>query len=427
MAVGEGGGAHTGSGMHKRAVAITGLGVLSPIGQSVAEVIASLRSGRSGIAAVQLEPLAKAIPAGVVTGNFEEAFTRLERPFMDRVQHFAVLAARQAIEDAGIADFAPYGLRAGVYYGNVNGGAASVQAWAQQLLAEGKQASRPFTAMAIMSNGGAAQISIRNKILGPVLTHGSACGASGIAIGEAARAIADGYLDIAVAGGSEAPLSAMVSGVFSGTRAMSQPDPADPARSCKPFATARSGLVLGEGGAFVILESEAHAKARNATIYGYLRGYGVSSDASHIGMPAAEGQVRALQAALEHAGLQPGEIQYINAHATATDGGDVIEADSIRTVFGEGPDDAQVSSTKAVHGHLLGAAGALELVVTVLAMHASVLPASVNMDDMDPRCSLNHVGPSPRTDIRIENALSFSCGFGGTNAALIVSRRPKSV
>lgn len=413
--------------MRKRAVAITGLGVLSPIGHDVAEVVASLRTGRSGIAAVQFDPLLMPIPAGVVTGDFEGAFTRLEQPFMERVQHFAVLAARQAIVHAGIEDFAAFGLRAGVYYGNVNGGASSVQAWAQNLLAEGKQASRPFTAMAIMANGGAAQISIRNKIMGPVLTHGTACAASGVAIGEAARAIADGYLDIAVAGGSEAPLSAMVGGVFSGTRAMSRPDPDDPSRSCKPFGKARSGLVLGEGGAFLVLESEEHAKARNATILGYLRGYGVSSDASHIGMPATEGQVLALQAALAHAGLQPRDIQYINAHATATDGGDVIESESIRTVFGDSPDDAWVSSTKAVHGHLLGAASALELVVTVLAMQASVLPASMHMDEADPRCSLNHVGPSPRTDVRIENALSFSCGFGGTNAALIVSRGPNPV
>lgn len=412
--------------MSKRAVAITGLGVLSPIGQSLAEVVESVRAGRSGIGTVQPDPLVKAVPAGLVTGDFEEAFTRLERPFMDRVQHFAVLAAKQAISDAGIEDFAAYGLRAGVYYGNVNGGAAAVQSWAHSILAEGKQASRPFTAMAIMSNGGAAQISIRNRILGPVLTHGSACGSSAVAIGEAARAIADGYLDIAIAGGSEAPLSATVIGVFSGTRAMSSPDPEDPSRSCKPFAKARSGLVLGEGGAFLILESKSHAKDRNATIYGYLRGYGVSSDASHIGMPATEGQVRALQAALDHAGLQPSDIQYINAHATATEGGDVIESESIRTVFGQGPGDAHVSSTKAVHGHLLGATSALELVVTVLAMQESVLPASIHMDEMDPRCSLNHVGPLPKTDFHIANALSFSCGFGGTNAALIVSRSPQS-
>lgn len=412
--------------MSRRAVAITGLGVLSPIGQSLVEVVESLRTGRSGIGTVQPYPLIRAVPAGVVDRDFEDAFTKLERPFMDRVQHFAVLAARQAFTDAGIENFAAYGLRAGVYYGNVNGGAAAVQSWCHDILVEGKQASRPFTAMAVMCNGGAAQISIRNQILGPVLTHGSACGSSGVAIGEAARAIADDYLDIAVAGGSEAPLSATVISVFSGTRAMSRPDPEDPSRSCKPFAKARSGLVLGEGGAFLILESESHAKARGAHIYGYLRGYGVSSDASHIGMPATEGQVRALDAALDHAGLQACDIQYINAHATATDGGDVVEAESIRTVFGQGPGDAHVSSTKAVHGHLLGATSALELVVTVLAMQESVLPASIHMGEVDPRCALNHVGPLPKSDFHIDNALSFSCGFGGTNAALIVSRSPKS-
>lgn len=410
--------------MSKRAVAITGLGVISPIGQTVPEVIASIRAGRSGVASITPEPIAKPVPAGVVEGDFEAAFSPLERPFMHRVQHFAVLAAQQAITDAGITDFTPYGLRAGVYYGNVNGGASAVQAWVHSLVVDGKQASRPFTAMSIMSNGGAAQISIRNKIAGPVLTHASACASSGIAIGDAARAIADGYLDVAVAGGAEAPLSAGVVGVFLGTRAMAKPDPEDPSRSCKPFSQARSGLVLGEGGAFLVLESEAHAKARGARIYGYVRGYGVSSDATHIGMPATHGQVMALRAALESAQLGPRDIQYINAHATATDGGDVIEADSIRSVFGQGPEDAWVSSTKAVHGHLLGGASALELVITVLAMEHSVLPATNHLDEVDPKCALNHVGPRPRADVRIDNALSFSCGFGGTNAALIVSRSP---
>ena len=200
---------------------------------------------------------------------------------------------------------------------------------------------------------------------------------------------------------------------------MARPDPIDPATTCRPFSKDRSGLVLGEGGAFLVLEAEEHAKARGARIYGYLRGYGVSSDATHIGMPATPGQVMALQAALEHARLDPGDIQYINAHATATDGGDVIEAESIRTVFGHGPDDAFVSSTKAVHGHLLGAASALELVITVLAMDQSILPASNHLGEIDPQCALNHVGPRPRTDVPINNALSFSCGFGGTNAALI--------
>lgn len=408
--------------MSKRAVAITGLGVISPIGQTPTEVAASIREGRSGITTITPEPISKPVPAGVVDGEFEASFTPLERPFLHRVQHFAILAAQQAIADAGIEDFTPYGLRAGVYYGNVNGGASAVQAWVQNLVVDGKQASRPFTAMSIMSNGGGAQISIRNKITGPVLTHASACASSGIAIGDAARAIADGYLDIAVAGGAEAPLSAGVVGVFLGTRAVAKPHPDDPARSCRPFSADRSGLVLGEGGAFLILEAEEKAKARGARIYGYLRGYGVSSDASHIGMPATPGQVLALQAALQDAELAPGDINYINAHATATDGGDVIEAASIRTVFGQEADSPWVSSTKAVHGHLLGAASALELVITVLAMNESVLPATNYLDAVDPECGLHHVGPVPRPDSPIQNALSFSCGFGGTNAALIVSR-----
>lgn len=408
----------------KRAVAITGLGVISPIGLNTTQVVESLRSARSGIVAIQPQPITKPVPAGVVPADFEEAFSKLERPFMERVQHFGVLAAKQAIDDAGITDFRPYGLRAGVYYGDVNGGAATIQAWTHALHVEGKQASRPFTAMASMANGGAAQISIRNQILGPVLTHASACASSGIAIGDAARAIADGYLDVAVAGGAEAPLCAAVVGVFAGTRAMAKPDPIDPATTCRPFSKDRTGLVLGEGGAFLVLEAEEHARARGARIYGYLRGYGVSSDATHIGMPATPGQVMALQAALEHAQLAPRDIQYINAHATATDGGDVIEAESIRTVFGQGPEDAFVSSTKSVHGHLLGAASALELVITVLAMDQAVLPASNHLGEVDPQCTLNHVGQRPRTDARIDNALSFSCGFGGTNAALIVSRSP---
>lgn len=410
--------------MNKRAVAITGLGVLSPVGLSVPEVIESLRTGRSGIDLTQPDPLEKPVPAGLVVGTFDEEFTKLERPFLDRCQHLAILAARQAMKDAGIEDFSGYGQKAGLYYGNVNGGAAAEQAWAYDILATGKQASRPWSAMAIMSNGGAAQIAIRHQVKGPVLTHGSACGSSGVAIGEAARAIADGYLDVAVAGGAEAPLSACVIGVFSGTRAMSKPDSEDVSRSCKPFSKNRSGLVLGEGAAFLVLEEGSKAIERGAKIYGYVTGYGVSNDAHHIGMPASEGQVRALSAALEHAGLDPSEIQYINAHATATDGGDAIESESIRTVFGESVDSPAVSSTKSVHGHLLGATSALEMLITVVAMNESILPASIHLDEVDPRCTLNHVGNEPITDAHIENALSFSCGFGGTNVALIVSRKP---
>lgn len=405
-------------------VAITGLGVISPIGLDVQSVAASLRDARSGIRTMQSPPLQRDLAAGAIDVSFEDRFTRLELPFLDRCQQMAILAARQAVEDAGFDLFDRFGQRAGLYYGNVNGGVASAQAWYQQMLLEGKQASRPFSAMAIMGNAGAAQVALRHKVLGPVVTNATACGSSGVAISDAARAIRDGYLDVAIAGGAEAPLVASLVGVFQGTRAMSPPDSVDPARTCKPFARDRSGLVLGEGAAFLVLESAAHARARGARCHGYVSGSGISNDAHHIGMPASEGQVRALRAALSDASLQPGDIGYVNAHATATDGGDVIEAAALREVFGAGTQDARVSSTKSVHGHLLGATSALELLLTVVAMERSMLPASAHLDEVDPRCRLNHVGARPIADHPIAHALSFSCGFGGTNVALVVSGRP---
>jgi 3-oxoacyl-[acyl-carrier-protein] synthase II len=403
-------------------VAITGLGVISPIGLDVSAVAASLREARSGIRLVHTPPLRNGFAVGAIEASFQEEFTKIELPFLDRCQQMAVLAARQATADAGFDSFAEFGQRAGVYYGNVNGGVSAAQAWYEQMLLEHKQAARPFAAMAIMGNAGAAQVAIRHQVLGPVISNCTACGSSGVAIGDAARAIADGYLDVAIAGGAEAPVVASLMGVFQGTRAMSPPDPEDVARSCKPFASNRSGLVLGEGAAFLVLESVEHARARGARCHGYLSGYGVSSDAHHIGMPATEGQVRALRAALEDAALQPGDIGYVNAHATATGGGDVIEAAALREVFGAGPGSAAVSSTKSVHGHLIGATSALELLLTVVAMEQSLLPASAHLDEVDPRCELNHVGIRPLTGRAFDHALSFSCGFGGTNVALVVSR-----
>ena len=408
-------------------VAITGMGVLSPIGLGVPEVADALREARSGLRLLKAPPIERDFVAGVIEASFEDAFTKLELPFLDRTQQMALLAARQAIDDAGLdPSFAAYGQRGGVYYGNVNGGAATGQGWMEQLLLANRQASRPFTAMAIMGNAGAAQIALRHQVLGPVISIATACGSSGVAIGEAARAIADGHLDIAIAGGAEAPLVAMIMGVFQGTRAMSAPDPSDPSRSCKPFSRQRSGLVMGEGAAFVVLESLERACSRGARLHGVVSGYGVSNDAHHIGMPATEGQVRSLRAALDDAGLKPADIGYVNAHATATDGGDVIEAAALREVFGAGPTDPPVSSTKSVHGHLLGATSALELVVTLVAMRESLLPASAHIGDPDPRCELNHVGPRPLAGRSIGHALSFSCGFGGTNVALVVSRSPSS-
>lgn len=407
--------------MARNPVAITGLGVLSPIGLSIGEVEASIASTRSGIVPFKAPPLKKTFPAGVVQARFDDRFTPLELPFLDRCQQMAIVAADQAIAQSGHTDFDAYGMRAAVHYGNVNGGVATAQAWYQQMLVDGRQASRPFTAMAIMGNAGAAQISIRRVVRGPVVTHASACSSSGVAIAEAARAIADGHLDVAIAGGAEAPLTASLLGVFDGTRSLAKLDPHDPSRSCKPFSSQRSGLVVGEGAAFLVLESERNARARGAEILGYVAGCAIGSDAWHIGMPDSNGQRATLRQALACAELAPGDIGYVNAHATATTGGDVIESDAIRSVFGTGSGAPAVSSTKGVHGHLLGATSALEAVITLAAIRTSTLPATAHLDQIDPKCALNHIPGEAATGTKIAHALSFSCGFGGTNAALILS------
>ncbi|MDB5823475.1 MAG: beta-ketoacyl-[acyl-carrier-protein] synthase family protein [Herminiimonas sp.] len=405
----------------QRTVVITGMGVISPIGLNPSEVASSLLVSRSGIGWVDASPLSRRFPGGIIRHQFEHCFSRMELPYLDRCQQMAVLAADQAAEDAGFHNFAELGLRAGLYYGSVSGGAASQQDWCRQFLVDGRQASSPYAAMAIMQNSGAAQVSIRKQIRGPVLTYNTACASSGIAIGEAQRAIRAGLIDIAIAGGAEACLVAGMLGMFDGTHALSPGDPEDVSRSCKPFSTKRRGLVLGEGAAFVVLESEQHARARKARVHAVMAGYGTAADGYHIGSPQASGQASAMRAALHDAGLDPADIHYLNAHATATAGGDVVEAEAIRSVFSGGADAVPVSSTKSLHGHLMGAASALELIVTIIAMRNSILPATAHLDSIDPRCDLNHVAVRPRMDSSIKNALSFSAGFGGTNVALVIA------
>jgi len=405
----------------KREVVITGMGVVSPIGCGVAELVSQVSAGRSGIRLCEPQWLQKKFPGGVVPRTFTSEFTKLELPFLDRCPQMAVVAARQAIADAGLGDFSGYAQRAGLYYGTVIGGAETAEFGYEQMLIEHKNA-RPFAMMAMMHNAGAAQISIRHQILGPVLTYSTACASSGSAIGEAMRAVRDGYLDVAVAGGAEAPLTPATFNGFDATRALAIPDKLDVARSCRPFAQDRAGLVVGEGAAFIVIESAEHAQRRGAPCYAALSGYGIASDGYHIGSPKAEGEAMALRLALTDAGLAPADIGYYNAHATATRGGDAIEAKAIHLAFGEAAQSLPVSSTKSLHGHLLGAASALELMITVVAMTESFLPATAHLDAIDPECGLNHVANYPVFDRQIEHAMSFSSGFGGTNVALVISK-----
>ena len=406
----------------RQAVVITGMGVVSPIGASVAELASALLETRSGIQQIQPPPLGRAYPAAIVPGDIGKKFSTLELVYLDRCQQLALLAAGDALRDAGLERMERFGARAGLYYGNVNGGGATAQASYRQLLCEQMQAGKPYALMAIMQNGGAAQISIRHGITGPVHTHGSACAASGAAIGEAARAIRDGYLDIAIAGGAEAPLtSAMLFG-FEGARALARIDPADIAASCRPFDIRRRGLVLGEGAAFLLLESASHARQRGAACLAYLSGYGSAADTHHIAMPSADGQARAIRMALADAGVEPAQLDYVNAHGTATRGGDPVEASAIRSVFGSGSASVPVSSTKALHGHLLGAAGAIECIIAVIAIRHRMLPATAGLEQPDPACMLNHVACQSLPNQEVHTAMSLSCGFGGTNVALVVSK-----
>jgi 3-oxoacyl-[acyl-carrier-protein] synthase II len=406
-------------------VAVTGIGLQCPIGVTVAEVGASLKALRSGIRRIEAPPLQRAYPAGVVDLETESFFSRLDAVYLDRCQQLAALAGRNALADAGLERLDALGARAGLYYGNVNGGSSRAQADYRQLLCNGQQATNPFSIIAIMHNSGAAYLSIRHGIGGPVHTHGSACVASGAAIGEAARAIRDGHIDIALAGGAEAPLSAAILAGFEGMRALAPVDALDVAQSCKPFSSARSGLVLGEGAAFLVLESATHARRRGARCLAWLQGYGIASDCHHMAAPHAAGQEAALRQALSDAGLAPSQVDYLNAHATGTRGGDVVEAGAIRSVFGAGSASVPVSSTKALHGHLLGAASAVESVVALLAITEGILPATAFLEQPDPACALNHLINKSLHGYAINRAMSLSCGFGGTNVALVFSRYPE--
>ena len=405
-------------------VVVTGMGIVSPIGQSPSEVLDSLLAVRSGISLWSAEGFTKTFPAGIVHGDFDAGFEKKDLPYLDRGTKIGVAAAEQAMADACLpSDLGAFGPRAGIFAGTVNGGIGSVCQWLREHCVAGKQTARPFTLMAGMPNAPAAWISIRHQITGPVITHTSACSSSGAAIGDALRWIRAGYLDLAIAGGYEAALVAPVMGAWDGLRALARPDPDDVGRSCRPFSRDRNGLVLAEGSVFLILESADHALSRGARIYATLSGYGIASDAYHVGSPHSRGQTAAVTGALRDAGLNPSDLSYISAHATATPTGDPVEVAAIRAALGAAADTVPVSSTKAQHGHLLGAASAMELAVCVLAMQHDFLPATAFLDDIDPACALRHVPGVAEQGVQIRHTLSLSAGFGGTNVALILSKR----
>ncbi len=412
--------------MGARRVAITGAGVISPLGNSLAEFHRALAEGRSGIRRLPEEiTQGSGVQVGaMVDWNPVPMFTEAEAINIDRVGQFAIAAATQALGASGLDLNSARRERIGVHWGTGMGGAHTLEASFQRLYGSRDWRARPLTVVMAMNNAAGSNVALRHGLRGPFANYSTACSSSAMALGEAMRTIAAGRADAMIAGGSEALLTPGTLAAWFALRTLAPADPADPAASCKPFDKRRSGLVLGEGAAAFVLEDESHARARGAHIHGYLTGYGNSCDATHMSRPDRDGQVRAMQEALAESAREPGDIGYINAHGTATMVGDTVEADAVRAVFGEPDGDGavRVSSTKSLHGHLLGGAGALEFAAALLALEKGIAPPTAYLEQPDPACRVRHV-PMKSEKIALPRAvMSNSFAFGGSNVVLIAER-----
>lgn len=398
------------------------MGVVTPLGESVREFFTALLDARSGIGPVpaSIYPGPACLAAGLVPFDPQRYWPPHQAAQFDRATQFALAAVRHALADASLELTEDASFRAGTYWGTGLGGAGTIEE-SYRLLYLGNGRVRPSSVVLGMNNAAAGQISILNGLRGPLLNVSTACSSSATSIGEAYRAIKAGYADVIVAGGSEALVTDGNLRAWDAMQALAHADPEDPARSCKPFSARRRGIVLGEGAAALILESAEHAEGRGAKIYAELAGYGNASDASHISKPAADGQVRAMHAALADAQLAPADIGYVNAHGTATLVGDVVETSAIRQVFGDAARDVAVSSTKALHGHMMGATGSVEMVAAIAALTVGMVPPTAHLDCADPACDLDYVPNTPRA-VPLEAVMSNSFGFGGMNAVLIARR-----
>jgi 3-oxoacyl-[acyl-carrier-protein] synthase II len=406
-----------------RRVAITGIGIVSPLGNDPRSFFDHLVRGRSGIGRVSIrsgERLANRLGAAATLDPGERSAAQLR--MLDRVSQFALAAAAQSVAEAAIEFTNPR--RAGVSIGTGMGGAGSMDEGYFSLYGERSDRVRPFTVLMTMTNAAASWVGIEYGLRGANLTYSTACSSSAVAIGEAGRRIASGDVDVMLAGGAEAPLTFGTLKAWDALKTLALEDPRDPAASCKPFARDRTGLVLGEGAAIFVLEAFDHAAARGARIRGELAGYGLCTDASHITRPSAAGQAEAMRLALESAQMLPEDIGYINAHGTGTVANDVVETAAIRDVFGAHADRLAVSSTKSMHGHLLGAAGALELAAAVMAMESQVIPPTINLHVPDPLCDLDYVPNQARSGVPLCAVMSNSFAFGGTNAVLVARPAP---
>ncbi|MFP2960152.1 beta-ketoacyl-ACP synthase II [Myxococcus sp. 1LA] len=412
--------------MQKRRIAVTGLGLISPCGTGVEKSWEALVRGQSGVGPITLfdaSALDCRFAGEVKDFRPEDSIDRRELRRMDRFAQFAVVAADMALADSGLKITPENAERVAAVIGSGIGGITSMEETFRRAMEKGPDRISPFFILQMIINLAPGYVSVRHGIKGPTWSTNSACSTSAHAIGEAMRGIQRGDFDVAVAGGAEAPISLLGVGGFAAMKALSTRNDAPQAAS-RPFDVDRDGFVLAEGAGMLVLEAWEHAEARGARILAEVAGYGASSDAHHVTQPAPghEGAQRSMRAALADAALTPADIGYINAHGTSTDIGDVLEMEGIARVFGDAARSVAISSTKSMTGHMNGAAGAAEAVISVLALTRGVLPPTINLERQDPRIHLDCV-PNTARPARVDAVMSNSFGFGGTNVSLVFRRR----
>jgi len=406
--------------MASRRVAITGLGIISPLGLNLEENWKSLSEGRPAIGPIKgadCSTLRFKNGAEVTGYDPGKHFEGGKDAYIDRFAQFSVVTAREALRNSGLELTPELRERSAIVCGSAVGGQAAIEAGFQDLWVEGRGRVHPLTIPKTMSNAGASHIAMDLGMSGPTYTVSTACSSANHAIGQAFRLVRDGEADAAMTGGSEAMFSIGMLKAWEAMRVIA-PD------TCRPFSKDRRGMILGEGGAMMVLEPMDAARARGAKIFAEICGFGMTADAHHLTQPAVHGPARAMRGALREAGLAPEAVGYINAHGTGTPGNDPVESSAIREVFGAHADKIGVSSTKSMHGHALGAAGALEAIATILALYHGILPPTANFNERDPECDLDYIPNQPRA-LRVEAALSNSFAFGGLNAVVAFRAVPR--
>jgi len=409
--------------MSRRRVVVTGLGLVSPVGNDIATGWANLIAGRSGIGRItrfDASAFTSQIAGEVKDFAIDAYIPAKEARHFDTFIHYGIAAACQAVKDAGITAESVNPERVGVIIGSGIGGLPMIEDNHTELTNRGPRRISPFFVPGSIVNMVSGQVSIMHGFQGPNYAVVSACTTGLHSIGDAGRLIEYGDADVMVAGGAESTVSPLGIGGFCAARAMSTRND-DPTTASRPWDKDRDGFVLGEGAGVLVLEEYEHARRRGARIYGELAGFGMSADAHHITAPDREGPKRGMLAALRNGGINTDQIQYVNAHGTSTPLGDKNETEAIKLAFGDHASKLVINSTKSMTGHLLGAAGGIESVFTVLAVHHQVSPPTINIFNQDPECDLDYCANQAR-DMKIDVAISNSFGFGGTNGTLVVKR-----